>query len=456
MSGRILVVDDTETNRRLLQAKLEARYFDVLLAADGFEALDLAAKHKPDIVLLDVMMPGMDGYEVCERLKADASTALIPVVMITALSETEHRIKGLEAGAEDFITKPVQDFHLITRIEALMRYNTVAQELKMRQHGASASGLFDIADQEILDRPTHVLVVDDHPRRASQISMKLNASGFKAKTIFEVDANPDGWTWVDVIYLSLSAANFDPLRFCARFRMNVKTRSIRIIVAATEDERDIATKALGLGASDIVSEPADLLELSARIRTQTRRKRYLDILRRRVDLGMELAVIDPLTGLHNRRYMVGQMEKWLERSRHDGAPFSIIALDIDHFKSVNDTYGHDVGDGVLREFAARVRNCIRPADIPCRQGGEEFVVLTPNTDLDSALGVAERIRRGVMERPFAIHGAEAPISVTVSAGVAQANMTLETTSLELIGRADDALYKAKSAGRNRVETLEAA
>jgi two-component system cell cycle response regulator len=130
MSARILVVDDIEANRRLLQAKLEAQYYTVIQAENGPQAIEVAKNELPDIILLDVMMPGMDGYEVCRRLKEDPATAFIPVVMVTALSDTEDRVRGLEAGAEDFLTKPVDDFALMSRVGALMRYNAVASELQ--------------------------------------------------------------------------------------------------------------------------------------------------------------------------------------------------------------------------------------------------------------------------------------------------------------------------------------
>ena len=132
MSARVLVVDDIEANRRVLQAKLEAKYFDVLLANDGFEALEVIAAEEPDIVLLDIMMPGMNGFEVCTKIKANPKFAHIPIVMVTALNDQEDRVRGLECGAEDFLTKPVADFAWMSRIDALMRYNSVTRELRAR------------------------------------------------------------------------------------------------------------------------------------------------------------------------------------------------------------------------------------------------------------------------------------------------------------------------------------
>ncbi|MEO0981371.1 MAG: PleD family two-component system response regulator [Pseudomonadota bacterium] len=452
MSARILVVDDIEANRRLLQAKLEARYFDVSAAPDGPTAIELARTNEPDIILLDVMMPGMNGYEVCARLKADPATALIPVVMVTALSEPEHRVKGLQAGAEDFITKPFNDFALMTRIDGLMRYNDVAAELRQREGGGGKAGVFDEADREVLDRDIKVVVVDDNPRQSARLVKALEAAGHRAGTYLEPNGIRGGQGGVDVMLLSLLSDSFDPLKVCAQFRMSGRTRAISILAIADPYDPETATRAMGLGASDLIFTPIDEQELLARIQTQARRKRYIDILRRRVDLGMELAVTDPLTGLHNRRFMTAQIEKWIKRSEIDGAPISVVALDIDHFKQVNDRFGHAAGDEVLREFAHRLGANVRPGDIVCRQGGEEFVVVMPEAKAETALMVAERVRRAVAAEPFVVD--DKSMKITVSAGVSTTIGEGETSS-DLLSRADLALYQAKSQGRNRVESLAA-
>ncbi len=199
--------------------------------------------------------------------------------------------------------------------------------------------------------------------------------------------------------------------------------------------------------------PVNRQELVARVATQARRMRYIDILRQRVDRGMELAVIDQLTGLYNRRYMMNQLSLLMQRAAIGSKPLSIILADIDHFKKVNDTYGHEAGDHVLGEFAKRLSANVRPMDIVCRHGGEEFAVIMPETAGDVACVVAERARRAVAAEPFEVDGVPVSLSVTVSSGVA--TLTPEDSVDSLIKRADAALYRAKSAGRNRVESVAA-
>ncbi|KCZ59064.1 PleD family two-component system response regulator [Hyphomonas chukchiensis] len=455
MSARILVVDDIEANRRLLQAKLEAHYFNVLHAENGKQALDLARTELPDIILLDVMMPGMDGYEVCQRLKADARTSYIPVVMVTALNDTEDRIRGLEVGAEDFLTKPVDDFALMSRVGALMRYNAVASELRQRQASGLKAGAVEAISEEELNRAARAFVIDDNPRTSARVASMLRDAGHSATTLLEAgDMSNLSEMGVDILILSASSKAFDALKLCAHFRMTESTRAISMLLICDPADRSKAGRGLEIGANDVIFAPVDRQELLARVRTQTRRSRYIDMLRKRVDRGLELSVIDQLTGLYNRRYMVGQVQQLMQRSIMGGKPVSVVTCDIDHFKSVNDTYGHDVGDEVLQEVASRLMENVRPMDVVCRPGGEEFLVIMPDTPGDLACAAGERIRRAVASRPFSVSGGRREITLTVSAGVATIRGH-DDTMADLLKRADTALYQAKSGGRNRVESIAA-
>lgn len=455
MSGRILVVDDIEANRRLLEAKLETQYFDVLEAPDGKTAIKIAKEEQPDIILLDVMMPGLSGFEVCEILKADAATAHIPVVMVTALNDMENRIRGLECGAEDFLTKPVDDFALMSRVTALLRYNSVATELRQRQAKGLRDGTVDALEQTDIDGPARIFIVDDNPRSSQRIARLLKNSDHHVMTLEEAQGLGDlSSRGVDILIISLDSSSYDALKLVAHFKMSEATRGISIIIVCDELDRKRASRGLELGASDIILKPVDSQELLARVRTQTRRQRYLELLRKRVDRGLELSVIDQLTGLYNRRYMAQQMHSLMKRAVTGGTPLSVMMADIDHFKHVNDTYGHEAGDDVLRELANRFNANVRPIDIICRPGGEEFLIIMPDTPGDLARAAAERIRLSVASEPFAINENSMTIPVTLSAGISTITGPEDTVS-DILRRADTALYQAKQAGRNRVETLAA-
>ncbi|MAP94145.1 MAG: PleD family two-component system response regulator [Ponticaulis sp.] len=455
MSSRVLVVDDILANRKLLQAKLSHEYFQVVTASNGEEALEVARTQHPDIILLDVMMPVMDGFEACEILKSEQRTQHIPIVMVTALGDRDHRLKGLMAGADDFLTKPVDDFALMSRIRALTKYKLVMDELRSREASGRRIGVIEADDSRGPIEPARILVVDDNERQARRIGLTLKQEHRPVLWSEAQSEGAAGGAGIDLIVLSLDAKAFDPLRLCAHFKSQQITRDLPILIVADFEDEGKAMRALELGASDIIMRPIDTEELSARVRTQVRKKRYLDTMRRRLDESMELAITDQLTGLFNRRHMMKQLDQFLQRANAGGPPVSVFIADIDHFKRVNDTYGHDVGDEVLQEFAERMRENVRPGDIPCRQGGEEFVVIMPNTPGDMASAAAERLRRKVAGDFFPIERGKNRLDVTISLGVSTSsgeNCTID----ELLKSADQALYDAKHAGRNQVKSRQAA
>ncbi|MDO1559922.1 PleD family two-component system response regulator [Brevundimonas sp. 2R-24] len=447
MSARILVVDDVDANVRLLEAKLTADYYEVLTAHDGLTALELAAVERPDLILLDVMMPGMDGFEVCRRLKEASDTRHIPVVLVTALDGRQDRVTGLEAGADDFLTKPLDDVILMARVRSLTRLKTVMDELRQREESGRKLGLLD-GGARLNGGGGRVLIVDDHERQAERIAAELR---IEHRPVVEHDLDKALLTArgpVDLVIINAASRSFDGLRFAAQVRSTEQGRTVPILAVVDADDRPRMVKALEIGVNDLLPRPVDPQELAARVRTQVRRKRYTDFLRNRLDQSLEMAVTDPLTGLHNRRYMTSQAEALVARAARGGDAVSALLLDIDHFKSINDTFGHDVGDEVLVEFAVRLATNVRAIDLPCRYGGEEFVVIMPGASMTDAERVAERIRLHVSAAPFTVRDGRS-IPVTISIGVA-ATLGEGDTPEALMKRADQALYEAKTTGRNRV------
>ena len=449
MTARVLVVDDILSNVKLLEAKLTAEYFEVITASSGEQALTRVSSDLPDIVLLDVMMPGMDGFEACRRIKSDPKTTHIPVVMVTALDQSADRVTGLEAGADDFLTKPVDDMALFARVRSLVRLKMMTDELRMREETGQNMGLLDAPETLIEQDPSgRILVVEDRPE-----SVAWFRSALEAKNQVEDAANFDealvrarGGDF-DLIVVSLGIRGFDGLRLCSHLRSLPEVRNTPILVLVSDGETRKLAQALDMGVNDYLMRPVDRNELLARVRTQLRKKHYADKLRHNMQLSLEMAITDQLTGLHNRRYMARHLDTLMQNANAQ-KPISFLVIDIDFFKAVNDTHGHDVGDEVLKEFAARVSANVRGIDLACRYGGEEFVVVMPDTDSTFAYTVAERLRRGVESRPFPISRAPAELNVTVSIGIASSPGGEDAEAL--LHRADQALYRAKREGRNRV------
>ena len=452
MTARILVVDDILANVKLLEAKLTAEYFDVLTAMSGTEALEIVQRSLPDIVLLDVMMPGMDGFETCRRIKANPATQHIPVVMITALDQPSDRVQGIEAGAEDFLTKPVNDVALLARVKSLVRLKMVTDELRMRAATSERMGLIEQEEivEEALKARGRILLVEDQESSAQRI-----VSTLEEFHDVEIISDPqDALIKVpefdcEILIVSLSLNEFDGLRLCSHLRSIERTRDLSIIMLVETDDNTKLLRGLDIGINDYLMRPIDRNELLARVRSQLKRCRYTEQLRDSVEQSMELAITDSLTGLYNRRYMEGHIATLVSKAANRGKEISLIIIDIDYFKAVNDTHGHDVGDEVLKEFSKRIQQNIRGIDLACRFGGEEFVLVMPDTDLSFAFMVGERIRQCIASTDFNVGVEGGSLELTCSVGVACLEQ-LNDTPDSILKRADQALYRAKNDGRNRV------
>lgn len=451
MSARILVVDDIPTNVKLLEARLTAEYFDVLTASDGPTALALAASEAPDLILLDVMMPGMDGLEVCRCLKADSATRHIPVVMVTALTDVGDRVRGLEAGADDFLSKPVNEVALFARVRSLVRLKMLTDELRTRQAMSGEAELLEQAGGDSEGAGGSILVIDANVRGGDRMRSYLEEAGYDVLLCTSKDAALEicQTDRFDLIITAIEIAGEDGLRLCSQFRSREATRYVPILMVLEDMDLQRLAKGLDLGVTDYVVKPVDRNELEARVRTQIRRRRYHDRLRSVLDRSVSMAFTDGLTGIYNRRYVSAHLDRKLMEIAETGKPVSIMLFDIDHFKRVNDTYGHAIGDEVLKAVTDHVSESVRETDLLARYGGEEFVLVMPATDVEIALKVADRIRERLSHQTIPAGTAGSSVTVTISAGVASTFDPLETPD-SLLKRADEALYAAKQNGRNLV------
>ncbi len=456
MTARVLVVDDIPANVKLLEARLTAEYFDVVTASSGVEALSICARERIDVVLLDVMMPGMDGFEVCKRLKSDPKTHHIPVVMVTALDQASDRIQGLKFGADDFLTKPVDDIALITRVKNLARLKNLNDEMVMRAATSFELGVegYEALEQAMSGVNGRVLVVDDHPRNGPRLVSLLEGTH---KVICEKDVatalDMASREPFDVIIISLAMKNADGLRLCSQIRSQDLSRHVPIIVIVEEPNEARLLRGFDMGVNDYLVRPIEPHELFARVSTQIKRKRHLDFLRNRLAESVEQSITDPLTGLYNRRYMESHLRTLVEDAGKIGRKLSVLWADIDFFKNVNDTYGHEAGDRVLKQFSDRILRNTRGIDLACRMGGEEFLLILPDTDELRAYKIGERLRTSVAAGEFEIAPGQF-IRVTASVGLSTFYGDGDTPE-KLLKRADEAMYCAKRRGRNRV-SVEAA
>lgn len=453
MTARVLVVDDIAPNVKLLEAKLTSEYYDVITATSGPAALERVAADMPDIVLLDVMMPGMDGFEVCKIIKSNPVTAHIPVVMVTALTDATDRVRGLEAGADDFLSKPVNDLALMARVRSLVRLKMTVDEWRARESTATSLGVSNEAAEMMAQtvENANILIVEDQAFEAQKCLEALTKDQHKVYTASGGIAALErvAVTDCDLIVVSLNMAKEDGLRLCSHLRSNERTRSIPILMLGQEDDLPKIARGLEIGANDYILRPIDRNELVARVRTQIRRKRFQERLKANYEVSLSMALTDTLTGLYNRRYLNVHLEKLLQGTGDQRKPIAVLMFDLDKFKSINDTYGHGVGDEVLKIFADRLKTRMRGFDLLARTGGEEFVAVLVDVSMEKACFIAERLRRAIGRRPMPVNTPEGQMTVTTSLGGAYIGTDIVTVE-EALQRADEKLYEAKEQGRDAV------
>ena len=447
MSARILVTDDNPLNVKLLSAKLAREYYSVVTAENGIQAVEKALTDKPDLILLDVMMPEMDGFEACRQIKANPATSGIPVVMVTALSDVQDRVRGLDAGADDFLTKPINDIALMARVRSCLRLKSLMDEWRMRE--SNGAMMTDIDEESM--RSGQIILLDDSPHDQDIVRKHINHVGMVCHSISKVDEIEPllERERIHVIMINLNMQADDGLRICANLKANEVTRYVPIVVYADESELGKIARALDIGANDYIFKPVDPHELQARLRTQIRHKRTYDRLRLSYEKNMTMAITDSLTGVHNRHYLEKNLPRLFDRSKANKKPISVAMLDIDFFKKINDSYGHHVGDQVLQELVRRLNASMRFFDVVVRMGGEEFALIMPETPYAAAMNAGERLRAAISNAPFSINDPKLELAVTMSVGVAGCDEGQDNAEV-LLRKADAALYKAKETGRNKV------
>jgi two-component system cell cycle response regulator len=450
VTARVLVVDDSFGSLALLQAHLKSEYLEAISAHDGPAALTAVIENQPDLVVLDLVMEGMDGFEVCHRIKSNPATTHIPILALSGLEAPTDRAKALNAGADAYMTKPPKPLALIARVRSLIQSKRVADELRFQEGSEPTTRFENSATMLSVDISRgQLLFITDDRRALDHIRIPL-----APHHQVHMDGDPEDALLVvkraefDAILVDLALRGADGLRLCSRLRTEEETRRTPLLAVMRDDNAVVRLRALEIGVSDFLMLPVHPGELAAIVNVQVRQRRYCNTLRRSLRSSLEQAVRDPLTGMHNRGYLDSHLGPLVSQNVARRRPVSLLIVDVDHFKKVNDTYGHDVGDEVLREVARRMTSGLRGIDLFCRFGGEEFVAAFSDTDSATAVSIAERLCGKICEEPIAITAERSSIRVTISIGVATTERT--DTAETLLKRADKALYRAKNEGRNRV------
>ncbi|MES0824791.1 diguanylate cyclase [Ruegeria sp. SCP11] len=456
--GTILVLDGTATNRIMLKVQLTAAWYHVVQGERLQGLAGLLRRSKPDLVLTSQTLPDGTAADVKKLVMANPDLIDVPVVAVAPQNDKAARLKALSDGLDDVLAYPFKDTFLLARVRSLLRTRAETQELQVSSPSDPIGFAEPTAAQIMPAEAARVAILTQSPNTGAlwrnalsqQTQYKLSAHtpsnlhGFLLGPVpdailFEVSACPSG------------------LNLLADLKSRGITRHTVLIGVLEDDNAELASEALDRGADAICLTGFCPEETLLRLENQIARKTRRDQMRASLRRGVVESWVDPLTGLHNRRYAMRAMDQIAYQSAQAGQGLAVMLADLDHFKAINDTFGHSAGDCVLAEAATRMAKVVGSAGFIARVGGEEFMIGLSNTTQTKALELARHLCECIREKSFDLPDTLEPISVTVSIGLItthpnESSHPPEPVQLEgLIKSADSALYAAKSGGRDQVQ-----
>lgn len=454
MTGRILIIDRKAASRELCRARLAGAFYTPLPAEDEESGLSLARAEAPDLALVTLAPAGRGQAAAIAALRADPVTQPLPIVALVPGNDPDLRVAALAAGADEALPQSVDEGLLLARIHSLLRLRGEATLVASAfgQGGGALLGLAEPAPE--FEAPPRIALVAARPevargwKRLVRSRMGDRMAVLSHSEALNLLASAEG----DVPDIMMIEANYDNsggIRLMLRLAERGLFRRSAFCIVTEDGDSATAAAAFEFGADDVVSPGQMEGELDLRLHALLRRKHQKDRLRHLMERELRFAVRDPLTGVHNRRYAQPCLTGIARQAAHEGSRFAVMVIDLDRFKSVNDRYGHAAGDAVLVEVARRLTDNLRITDLLARIGGEEFLVALPQTTLDEAHEVAERLREAISGVPMQLPSGER-VRVTASIGVALGGDTPSPDGRALMERADKALLSAKLGGRNLV------
>ena len=460
MTGRVLIADAVPTNRIILKVKLAASRYEVTQADSVSALLETARQALPDLIIIDQSLPEGGIAGACKALRADPTLAAIPVIALAALDLRRDRLNCLRAGADDVLTKPLDELALLALVRNLIRARVSYCELARKKLVAQEFGFAD--GPKSFQRQVRIALVPPSREAGfgwrSGLVGKVNAN---VRVVDKTDAldHQGEDTLPDIFVVSAKlSGGVDGLQLISELRSNTSTRHAVLILHNPTADCQTTTLALDMGANAVLDGEYDGEELALRLTRLAARKLETDHLRNAIDQQLSLAITDPLTGLYNRRYAQSYLMRIAQNAHQQRQPFTLMILDLDRFKRVNDQFGHAVGDDVLVEVAARLKANLREVDLLARLGGEEFLVAMPETDQAGAARAAERLRRIISDTPIQsrIQGLRVPVTLSIGVVVSPNTGGQPDPIDRIMDRADRALYRSKADGRNQITFVRTA
>lgn len=471
VQGTILILDGVSVNRIMLKVQLSAAWYHVV-QADGLAGLDeLVRRTQPDLIVTALSLPDGDALSIRTTLAGIDGLGSIPIIAITPQNDQAARLRALAAGIDDVLAQPLDDVILQARIRSLIRTRSAAEELRLQGGTSRVPGLAEpLVEFSVPDTLSRIALVTQDATTSTRWRSQLKGVvrhhliTHQLGSVQALMSQPVA----DAIVVELPETNPGvALRLLADLRARSTTRHAAILAVVSANTPQLAAEALDRGAHDVLQFGFFADELALRLENQLRLKARSDQLRNNVREGLRASILDPMTGLFNRRYAMPRLAGIAQQAAEEGSSFAVMLMDLDHFKRVNDQFGHPAGDAVLVETTRRLRDAMRPQDMIARVGGEEFMIVMPGTDQPKALAAALRVCQAINTTPFHIAGVKTPVQITTSIGVVVApppttaswqpqGGQCDQITKSLISQADRALYAAKGAGRNQVTLIRPA
>lgn len=462
MSGRVLLVDSVSTNRIILKVKLSAAYYDVTQAHSLEEAVALLPGAQPDLILVNARSLKQDAQICLERLRPEADGIDPPVVLLAETPDDALRVSALRAGFDDILSLPAKENFMQARLRGLMRRRHTAQTLQA--HSVTARALGFAETQQAFERKAQISVISTDVAIAANLRGTLgqmlpqNISVIDSEKLMahiEMSGNTSGQTDLCIVDVRNMFPE-DALRLVADLRATAAMQNCPILPFVKDDAGNLAAALLDMGLDDILFASHSPAEIALRVVSQVHEKRATDNMRDHIQNSLQAAVTDPLTGLYNRRYALSFLKGLLSRKQDSGKTFAVMVADLDHFKRINDTYGHAAGDAVLTHVAEALGGQLDQTDLVARIGGEEFLIVLPDTTRFKTNDVAKGLCKAVRSLTLPLPGQAEQVAVTISIGVTlsnaseRADMPIDARVSSLLEQADQALYRSKACGRNTV------
>ncbi|UCF90319.1 MAG: response regulator [Desulfobacterales bacterium] len=450
--NRILIVDDEPLNVKLLEAKLTADKYEFSRAFNGEQALEKAEVESPDLILLDIMMPDLYGFEVTRRLKANSATRDIPIILVTALEASDYKVVGHEAGADEFLNKPVKTAELQARVRSLLHLKEYQDELKNQT--LSEASERSVSKEKSLPgekKLPGMLLVMDNAEDAKLVQMYLHGQPYWIDIAPNVEAavararKSD----IDLILLDVMLQGEECFETCRRLKEGEPTKNIQVLLMTLSEDLELKHKQFELWADDFLIKPVNVHELRARVKALVKKKTYLDRLYAGEEDDVHSAISDRLSGLANHAYFKYFLTHEIKRSLRDGSSLALVVLEVRDFNPSPNSLGHPAGEGLLRDLGTIIHQNIREVDLGARCREKKFAVVLPKTNLDGALKVAKRLQKFIRSHCAATEAASPATNFSLDMGIAVYPSDADSMEM-LLEKAQSALSQSKRAGRNRI------